>query len=186
MYQQQGQPPSREPYGNPPNRKIRGLPLRLHRGWNRPQPMRPDSVPDKRPVSVIIAAVLFVAGMVLSSGMFFTSTAMFFTGTATPNTSMSVIIGWGVIGVLLLLMTIGLWNGRETARWLLMRVGIGFGAIMLFGALVTTSLTLGMLADDGAGILAIIAVWMFALSLIATGLMMLLPSVRVWCAGRRR
>lgn len=175
MQERQGEPQEPELSRNPLDAPARKA-WRLHRMWNGPQRLDPTGVPESRPQSVVVVAFVFILQMLLFAPFLLTP---FLSG----SLPWPVIAAVCVVSAFMVLLTVGLWNGREVARWWLMRIGIGMGAIFGLAAFMNLSFAAQGLMTATAlfgGVLTLL----IGLLMLAGGLATLLPSVREWCGGR--
>lgn len=150
-------------------------PFRRYRAWAYPGALRPEAVPDTRPTVVAVATLLFTLNLVVSIAMV-TAGGM----SGGKGLPLPLILIAGGASLIMAALVAGVWTGRELPRWLLMRIGIGLGAMVLIGALINFSVA-------GAA-----SVWMIATMnltsgalMLSGGLLMMVPGVKAWCGGRR-
>lgn len=130
--------------------------------------------PPRRPVLVGIALAAYVLNALVMGGAFLVTVTT--TGTAVP---LPMIVAAVVIGLVFVALAIGVWVGRGLPRWVLIRLGLGFGVVFGMGGIINVALSVGegMTNSMLIGVLNL----MSALLLVAGGLMLLADPVRDWC-----
>lgn len=146
-------------------------------GLHHPAPTDPRAAPPRRPAVVAVALVLYLvnAGVLTASFLIGMSAA---DGTPWPLVFMAVVVAALFVG-----LVFGVWHGREVARWVLTRIGIGFGGVFFLGGVINLAVTQGLDASTAVqaqGVLNLVSAALYT----SGGLLLLTRGVRAWCGKR--